>query len=300
MSKKRKYIVIAGATSIVLLSGIFFVKNNFAQNLTNSQSIEISPPSQELNVDPGQRITLKAIVRNKSDQAYDVKTRIEDFTASGDEGQVALVSEGPWAISQWSTVTPSTFVLEPNSQKEVEVDVRVPEQNIGGGRYGAIVFSVSDEPGENEASVAQEIASLFLLRVSGPIEERINVLEFTAPPFVEFGPVPFSLKFQNSGNVHVKTSGIISVMNVLGKKVDDIVITPTNVFPQSSRIVDVDLDRTFLIGPYQAIGIIYYGSNNESITVYTPFFAFPVKIVAAILILVFVAFFLRKRMKKKR
>jgi len=298
---KKKYLL-SLFLALFLTAGLlaFHLSTNFAQNISPEQSIEISPPSQELDVDPGQTITLKAKVRNKGNIPYTLTTRIEDFTAEGEGGQVSLIEQGPWAISSWSTISPSSFTLEPKSEREVQVTVKVPEQKVGGGRYGAMVFTINGSNAPNSASVAQEIASLFLLRVSGPVEENINVLDFHAPSFVEFGPVPLSLRLQNSGNVHVKATGIISIMNVLGKKVEDIVIPPTNVFPDATRVIDASFGQKFLIGPYQAVAIVYYGSENKSITTYTPFFAFPVKIVAGILLLIFIIILIRKYLRRSR
>jgi len=298
MQKKKNLLSFLIILAIVAVTIYIFSATYYAQSSIPEQSIEISPPSQELDVDPGETVTFKTIVRNNGNVSYPLNVRIEDFTASGDEGQVALVEDGPWSIASWATIEPSKFDLDPKEEQEVTVTLNVPQQDIGGGKYGAVVFSREGEGAKRAASVSQEIASLFLLRISGPINEHLKILNFTAPSFVEFGPVPFEMKFENTGNVHVKTTGIISVMNVLGKKVDDIVIPPTNVFPKAKRIVRASFDDVFLIGPYQAVAIIYYGSNNKSITTYTPFFAFPVRIVAAIIFILFLLFLLRKRIQK--
>ncbi len=298
---KKKYLL-SLLILLILSAGIlaFNLTSNFAQNITPEQSIEISPPSQELDVDPGQTITLKAKVRNKGNIPYTLTSRIEDFTAEGEGGQVALVEQGPWAISSWSTISPATFTLDPKSEREVQVTIKVPEQKVGGGRYGAMVFAIGGSNAPNNASVEQEIASLFLLRVSGPVEENVNILDFSAPSFIEFGPVPLTLRLQNTGNVHVKATGIISIMNVLGKKVEDIVIPPTNIFPDAKRAIETSFNQKFLIGPYQAVAIVYYGSENKSITTYTPFFAFPIKIVAGIIILIVIILLIRKYLRRNR
>jgi len=271
-----------------------------AQTATIEQSIEISPPSLELEVNPGQTTTITTKVRNKGNIAYEMTPRIEDFTASGEEGQVELIDKGPWAISSWSDITPKSFTLDPKQEQDVQVTINVPPQNIGGGKYGAIVFSVQGKASANTAAVNQEIASLFLLRVSGPVQESLQAVDFTAPSFIEFGPVPLSLRLQNTGNVHVRTTGVISIMNMLGKKVADLVIPPTNVFPQAKRVITTSFEDQFLIGPYQAVAIVYYGTGNQSITTYTPFFAFPVRIVAGIVILILVLFIIRKYTQRKR
>ncbi len=52
-----------------------------AQEDAAAQSIEISPPSQEIPGDPGKTIRAKAKVTNKSGNSLPIKVRIEDFAA---------------------------------------------------------------------------------------------------------------------------------------------------------------------------------------------------------------------------
>lgn len=270
----------------------------YAQTGIDPQGIEVSPPSQEITADPGEVVAFDVTVRNTGEIPLPLQVRVDDFTASGDEGQVALTQDGPWSVRSWTQVSPQKLELSPKQEMKVKVTIQVPVQDVGGGKYGAIVFSRQGETIENSAAVSQEVASLFLLKISGPVEEDLRILDFSAPPFVEFGPVPLTLSLENTGNVHVKATGIVSVMNVLGKKVADIVIPPTNVFPLAKRKFTIDFTDRFLIGPYQAVAIVNYGAENKSVTTYTPFFAFPVRLVAGIIIVLALLFFARKRLKK--
>src|SRR4051812_36479501 len=54
------------------------------------QSLEVSPPVQDVTVDPGKTLIVKAKVRNPGDKTLPIKARIENFVAAGDEGQVSL------------------------------------------------------------------------------------------------------------------------------------------------------------------------------------------------------------------
>lgn len=284
----------------VFLLAAFFVFNTFAQNFLNSQGLEVTPPSQEINVDPGKTVSIKAKVRNKGTETLPITVRIEDFTASGEEGQVAIVKEDPaYSLTSWAKIDPQSFSLKPNSEQEVTATMTVPI-SAAGGRYGSFVFGVSGPgPRGDEASVTQEIASLFLVKISGPVNENLSLLEMKAPSFSEFGPIPFSLKFQNNGNIHVKTFGLINVMNMFGRKVADVVVTGTNVFPGATRIIKANLDKRFLIGSYTATAIMYYGTTkNQTLTLATSFFVFPVRLVAIIIIILFLLYLMRKRLKK--
>ncbi len=290
--------VTAFVIAIILLFSVFL---NFtsAQNTISSQSLEVSPPSQELQADPGQTIFVKAKVRNKNADSINIKVRIEDFTATGEEGQVALIEKGPQSLTSWAVLESDTFPLRPGEAKEVVAKISVPKE-AAGGHYGSFVFSIGGggaAPGT--AAVAQELASLFLIRISGPVSEQLQIAQFSAPAFLEFGPVSFALKFTNLGNVHIKPFGLINITDVFGRVVKDIVVRgETNILPGASRIVTVSYGEKWLFGPYKAQAVLNFGSQNESLTATTTFFVFPVRIAAALLLLLFALYISRKRLSK--
>ncbi len=300
LQKKLKALLIPVLLSISLILGLsVFLSFSFAQNTVSSQSLEVSPPSQELTSDPGQTIIAKAKVRNKSADSINIKVRIEDFTATGEGGQVALIEKGPQSLTAWTVLEPATFLLKPGETKEVTAKISVPKE-AAGGHYGSFVFSAGGgQAAPGTASVAQELASLFLIRTSGPVSEKLLISEFKAPSFLEFGPVPFTLKFTNSGNVHVKPFGLINITDIFGRVVKDVVVRgETNIFPGASRIVTVNYDERWLFGPYKAQAVLNFGSKNEALYATTTFFVFPVRIAAAILLILFVLYISRRRLSK--
>ena len=262
------------------------------------QGLEVSPPSQEVSIDPGQRTTVKATIRNRSNASLPIVVRIEDFTAKGDEGQIELTADSPYSVASWTNISPETFTLGPGEEQEVTATVNAPA-DAAGGRFGSFVFGVKSENSDpNSASLSQEIASLFLVKVSGPVDEKLEIKSIAAPAFSEFGPIIFDTTFANSGNVHVKTFGLINVTDMFGRKVADIVVPGTNVFPAAERVVKSELSNKFLIGNYKATALMYYGSQNQSLTATTSFFVFPVKIAVGALVVLFLLYLMRKRLGK--
>ncbi len=272
----------------------------FAQNQNVSQSLEVSPPSQELQADPGNTVVARAKIRNKSQETLPISVRVEDFTAQGEEGQVALSEQGPYSLSKWTTLVPETFSLKPGEEKEVTAQIVIPSSKVAGGYYGSFVFSVTNTNKKaNTASLGQEIASLFLLKVSGPVQEKLFLDEMKAPSFSEFGPVPLSLKFTNTGNVHTKAFGLINVTNMFGQKVTDLVINGTNVFPGASRIVRTSFGKKLLFGKYTATAIMYYGSiQNETLTAVSTFYVIPVRLIVLFALILIIIYLMRKRLRK--
>lgn len=263
------------------------------------QGLEISPPSQELTADPGQQLTFKVKITNRSSSSLPIKVSVEDFTASGEEGQVSLSSGSPWSVISWTKVNPSSFVLPPQDTREVTAKVTIPK-DAAGGRYGSLIFGVepTSTPGQNAAIVSQQIASLFLLRISGPVTEDLRLTSFSGPAFEEFGPIPFSLRFENKGNVHIKTYGLVNVTDMFGRKVADIVVPGTNVFPKASRVIEAKLNQVLLFGPLTATAIMYYGSQNQVVNATTIVWVFPLRIATGVIVVLIIFFVLRRRLLK--
>ncbi|MEI6690377.1 MAG: hypothetical protein WCL07_01370 [bacterium] len=297
----RQRFHIVNLALIVALALSLSVVFNFthAKDTIPSQSLEISPPSQEANADPGATITIKAKVRNSGGQPTNIKVRLEDFTASGAEGQVALINNGDQSLSSYTKLSRDNFSLQPGESQEITATIKLPK-NTAGGKYGAFVFSSlggATDPGS--AAVSQEVASLFLIKVSGDVVEDLQLGGFFVPSFLEFGPVPFLLQFNNMGNVHLKPYGLVNVRDVFGNSVKDIVVKgETNVFPKASRQMHITLDNKFLCGPYTAHALINYGSKNQTLSLTTRFFVFPIRIALIALLLVFVIYRGRKRIAK--
>lgn len=300
-SKKQRFILF----SLVLSAGILVVSlafsfGIFAQNQPSAQSLEVSPPSQELQADPGQTIVAKAKIRNKSRETLPLVVRVEDFTASGEEGQVALTDQGPYSLAKWTVISPSSFSLAPGDEKEVMAKIKIPPNKVAGGYYGSFVFSVKTPQSQaGIASVGQEIASLFLLKISGVVDEQLTLNSLSAPAFSEFGPIPITMKFSNSGNIHTKVYGLVNISDMLGQKVADLVINQTNIFPGASRLVKTTLDKQLLFGKYNATAIMYYGTTkNETLTAVGSFTVIPYRIIALLIVLIIIFYKLRKRIRK--
>lgn len=294
---RRLYIIVP--LIAVLATVAFFSLNSYVATAQNAGAgLEVSPPSQEVTIDPGGTTTIKAKVTNKSNTALPIAVRVEDFTAKGDEGQIELTTNSEYSVSSWTKLSQTNFTLEPGESQEVTATVTAPA-DAAGGRFGSFVFGVVPEtPEPGSAAISQQIASLFLVKVSGPVDEKIELKDFSAPIFSEFGPITFDLTFTNSGNVHTKPYGLINVTDVFGRKVADVVVQETNIFPQADRVVKAQLDKQFLIGPYTATALMYYGGDNENLTATTTFFVFPVRIAGVVLAVIVVLFLLRKRLKK--
>ncbi|MFC1780070.1 WxL protein peptidoglycan domain-containing protein [Patescibacteria group bacterium] len=273
----------------------------------NQTGLSISPVVFELNSDPSDSLTNQIKVYNPTDNPTNVKMLVEDFTPVGEEGQVVLEEPDEnttFSLASWATITPEEFVLRPAEQQVVSFTINVPANAEPGGHYGSIVAYISGGGSETTgSSIGSKRGALVLLRVSGDIKENIIVNTFSTKSFQEKGPVEFDLKFENTGNVHVRPAGFITITDTFGNQVVELEIPQNNVIPDAIRQAGTTWEDTNLIGRYTATLVANYGTGSkQTITSVTNFIVFPWKIGliigGIILVLLITLIKSRKRLSK--
>ena len=81
------------STIVLVLAVLAITPIIHAQQASQGQGLEISPPLAELKADPGQVIQTTLKIRNVTQQTLVVSSEINDFTADGEDGQPKLLLE---------------------------------------------------------------------------------------------------------------------------------------------------------------------------------------------------------------
>ncbi len=270
--------------------------------VTDSTTIAVSPPTFELVTNPGTQIKNTIKVSNPSDKPIHVTTDIRNFVAVGEEGAVNLTDEDTtYSLAKWITIAPTNATIKPKSTEIFTFIINPPTNAEPGGHFGSIVFRTGgNQINETGASVAQEVASLILLKIAGPTTEKATLEEFkTTDSVYQSIPITFEYKVRNEGNVHIKPTGKITITNIFGKEVDSFAVPPKNVLPSATRKTDVNYDKKDLFGKYNATLVLTYGANNETLVSNTIFTVIPVKKVAVALIITAIVLFLLLKGRKR-
>lgn len=296
---------ILGLISILVAVLFFALPNNlvFAQETVG---ISISPVRFELTANPGDVLENEIKIFNPTNSVVSLKMTSEDFKAVGEEGHVSIdINEKEedkrvYSLKSWITMKPNEFILNPKETKVVTFLIEVPKNAEPGGKYGSVIPTItgSAEEGFTGATVSSSVAALVLLIVSGDIVENLIIDEFTAPSFQEYGPVPFEIRFENKGSVHVKPKGYIIITDWFGKNVTELEFPQKNVMPEAVRKIDIEWDTKWLFGKYTASVIGIYGTSNENLTSQViTFWIFPWKLILGVLIvlLIIITFFFKTR-----
>ncbi|MFH1235464.1 MAG: hypothetical protein V1685_00810 [Parcubacteria group bacterium] len=185
-----------------------------------AEAITLIPPSLELGLIPGQASETSIKLFNEGFTAVELYTEARNFTATGETGQPLFDFESEQiGLSTWVIVEKGPVVLQPGGRYEVPISILPPANADPGGHYAAIFFSTSP-PTEGQVRISSKVGTLVLATVQGDIAESGLIQEFT--PKGGRGvhtrlPITFVTRFKNTGNVHLKPVGTITVKNFFGK-----------------------------------------------------------------------------------
>jgi len=291
---------------------LIFLQTDFVRAQSGSEiGIKISPVRIEELVEPGQVLEREIKVTNASPVPKTLFAYLKDFRAdeNDESGSPRLIKPGTETgnfVASWIDITAAGVDFKPGEEKTVPFIIRVPD-NVGpGGYYGGIFFGSEapkidiNSPDKGAGmSIAQQAGSLVLLQVKGDVDERADIREFNTDKNFYNTPfdVEFSVRIQNSGNIHVKPVGEIRIENMLGKEVHIINFNNGggNVLPNSKRKFLEHWAGDFGFGKYKAkLGVSYGttadngGQGKQSLYMERHFWIIPWKIVGPILISVVV------------
>ncbi|MFH1171886.1 MAG: hypothetical protein V1778_05120 [bacterium] len=281
MTKPRLSIFIA---LIPLIAGIMFCA-------LPAQAVTLVPPSLEFSdVQPGVTIPSKIKLFNETAGPLTLYSQTANFSALDETGTPKVNLEKTQGdLASWISIESGPFTLAPGERIEIPFTIVLPADAPPGGHYASLLFS--PQPPESiqqgQLAIDQKIGMLILVSVRGTMNEAGSILDLTADGgktlFTRL-PVIFSLRFKNSGNIHLRPTGNLTIRNMLGGTT---VVIPINTdtgatLPQSVRRYDAVWEnannagargnffqevgrewKNFAFGPYTASVSLVFGQTNE-------------------------------------
>ncbi len=273
--------------SLLLLS--LFICHPTISNAAST--ITAIPPRLILTGKPGQTITSELKVRNDSNAPQTYSVAVDDFIVLDQIGTpvpVASSVTSRWSLKSWVTA-PTTVPVDAKGTQIVRITIKIPGNALPGGHYAMITYMPNGEikPGELKRTaslIGQRVGSLIYVTVSGKITENANILKFTAPKFLEKGPVEFVSSVENLSDIHINPKGSITIYDPLKSKQTDLPIEVGNIFPESTREVPATWNQKWGWGRYRADLNLAYGTTGGTLSSTIYFWLFPIRLVIVSLI----------------
>lgn len=306
-----------------LFSFFFFHLNTaFAQNI----SLGIYPPIIQITATPPTDIQSPFTVINNSDTTVQIHILVRPFkAASSNNGQPAYLTTdaalgadkqifSKMAIFDGQQNT-QDITLAPSQKKNLELRIHLPNGEPPGDYYFSITMLSNSIKVQQKSSsyVAGGISTNVLLSI-GPQDKTTGFIkEFSAPWFVDKGPVPFTLLVNNSSKHFITPQGTILIKNMFGQLIGKVDLLPVNILANSSRYLSgsniqdptSNISRptaiwpeTFLLGPYSASVTIALSGEGPVYhrTIY--FFALPLQVLIGLVLGIILTAIIVYRVKK--
>ncbi len=307
MQKDVKFKICAVFVLVVIL---FLTKTASAQTLP-AEGLSISPPIIELTLNPSQSYNQSIRLTNPTKNLIEVYPTVMNFGAQGESGEPAFYpatsESAKYSLANWVKFDQNKIALMPEQVVEWTYRVDVPADVEPGGHYGVVFFgSQPPEPvaKTTQVAISSMVGALILGRTGGEITETGSIEEFSARRFYLKPPIDFTLRVKNSGNVHFKPLGEITIQNLFGSKDTTAVNAEKgNVLPGSTRKFTVKWQpktgRWWTIGRFSANLRLAYGESEKTLDGRLVFWVIPWWFIMTISILIIVVTFMIIRKKGK-
>lgn len=263
--------------------------------------LTIQPIKISETLNPGESVSGTILLTNASDGPVDVETSTQDFVPVGGAEGIQFVGRAPGvtSVKDWITVgSNTTFSFKTGESKQIPYTIVAPPTAEPGGHFGVVFFKATQPGAAGSLKIGTQVGMLVLVAIPGNHLQKGKILDFTAPGFIQSGPVPFSIKFENTGTVHFEPKGTITISNMFGQKLFDVPIDGQVVLPTSVKVLNEEWNVSgLLLGRYTAAATIVDGDGNTLTTESIHFWAFPVWYGVAFLVTLIVLFFILRFLK---
>lgn len=282
-------------------------------------SLEVYPPIIQIKAVAPVTLQTPIVVRNTADQAETLDISFKPFTQSEEQnGQIRYLKDeelnlkDPLMMQRIKILDADTEVskveIGPKQQKELKLQINVPDNETESDYYFSIVFtSTPIESGlKNKSDILMAVATNVLLSIGTGEKAKVYLEEFSTPFFQKEGPVEFRIRASNQGEHFASVRGYILITDLFGQTVGRIDIDPTNLLSGTTRYLSSDATSSkstwpeiFLLGPYTADLNLQIGNNGTIIKQTTRFAGAPIQILLIILISISILLVIKYRLKRR-
>jgi hypothetical protein len=302
-------------------------------------SLGISPTVIQIDAKPPASITTPITIENNGDTPLTLQILFKGFTSSPkQDGHVEYYPEkdprSSPEIFEKMQITEndhprSSITLAPGEKKALGFHIGIPKNEPLADYYFSIIFISKADADTSENSASQTpagIATNVLLSIGPKGPTTGEVEKFSAPMFLQSGPVPFTVKLKNTSDHLLIPKGEILITNMFGQKIGRVNLLPVNILSKTTRAIPDTLQspeatlsaaiteyliennnsqpaavwpETFLLGPYTAQLTIALSDQGPVFRRTTYFFALPLSVLIGILLTILLSTYLTVRIRRR-
>lgn len=214
--------------------------------------VSITPLKYELNADAGTVLHETVTAINPNDFTLKVVPEFQDFKVLENAGIQWIPSdvENPYRMTDWITISSDPISIKPKDQVDIPFTITVPKNASVGGHYAAIFFRAVVDSTQGTIGSIPRVGALVIFNVNGVVNKGGELQSFSAPKFVNNGPVKMELTLKNTGTTHYTPQVSVSVQNIFGPHADVPAEQDKLIYPGVSRVIDATWNKSYPLGFY--------------------------------------------------
>ncbi len=268
-------------------------------------ALTLKPTSREVLLTPGEKTVTSVDLENETQKEIQLTTQVVNFTAKNETGEPAFdFNATPTDIATWTAPEIGPFTLTPGQKQTVLVTFNTPATATPGGHYVAVFFNEVPSNDTTKVNIESKLGALFLATVKGTYAQSGEIATFTTAgnkAYFDKAPISFVFRYSNTGDVHLKPTGTLTIKNMWGKVVKTITVNEElgATLPNTSREYSIadwkNIGSGY--GQYTATLTLKSGTVENTKTIHFWFFSgvsMIVIIVVAIILILLAVMLLKK------
>lgn len=239
---------------------------------TQAAALGLTPAITEIDLTAGEKSLATVEVENDSLEAITLETEVVNFSAEDMTGEPTFDFDAtPTGIATWVDVVDGPINLEAGESLDVNITFDTPATAEEGGHYVAVFFNQAiPAEEEGQVSIENKLGALFMATVGEDYAETGDISVFTADKdSYSDGYAAFTVKYKNTGDIHLKPTGTISITDTFGNEVKSMEVNKEKaaVLPGLTRSYSVNNWEVSGFGKYTATLTMTSGAASDTATV---------------------------------
>lgn len=270
---------------------------------------QVGPTRFVMELAPGEEQTIKIEILSRGGDEYSYSLSVEDFSSDEKGDDIAMYGgkDGPFSSRSWVQPGVRQINLKHGERATIPITVRVPTNAAVGDHYSTVLFQRDPKGVQPGFNIVARVGVLLLITVKGQVIREGELQSFqSASPLYWWLPSSLSLRYKNTGTVHLIPTGKVEIRNIFGILVDEIPVRDWYVLRSSTRSRLITWHPPFALGYYKATLSVNANANHETEMLTTTFWVIPAVPVALVLLGIFIVsllvqlFFNRFEIRKKK
>lgn len=237
---------------VLFVLNIYFLILNTESASAEGVSLRVAPSLLQIRVLPPSDINAPLTIENLGNETLELKPQFKLFKASPESnGKLQYVSGADNKADVFQNIQlkdgdqiVNELSLGAKQKKQLTLKILVSPEDALADSYFSLIFVGVSNPNENTSNSSGQtsasqihagVAMNVLLSVGGKTEAGGEIEEFSAPRFVQKGPVPFTVKIRNTPSQYINPKGNITIKNMFGQTIGKVDLPATTILANSSR-----------------------------------------------------------------